>query len=682
MSRGWFDKLLTGKHKSHSLPSSASKSSLSIAPSIQSMTMESENSTHLDASAAPRIFALVVAIDKYKSNDYTDLTGCKNDGERFIHFLKGVLGVPSSQIVFLADEQATQKEILDQFDRFLINNADINRDDAIVFFFAGHGSRINTPTGWATESNKIEILCTHDIWTVGDEGREVWGIFDYTIDEYLRRLAFEKGDNIVVLFDCCHSGGLARGEETTNLRVRSIPPPPYPPPADLERKVLSSMPKPSARAAHTVIQEGLQYKAMESHVLLAACRPDESALEDPSRKDAPGGLFTSALIESMRHSSLHDTSYAKLFEMLDLKNKRQHPQCEGMNKDRLLFSVNTLRDGKTKFKVFQKKNKLYVSAGSIHGVVVGTEFSVRSSTQTLVLKAKEVGAFETMLEKGHHDITNAEATVSHWHHPTLKVHSSIRHSSSHVTVVPVDEPAEVAVRQDGLGKWELERFDLLIREYADRVVHVDAEAERMKDILEAIANFNSYLYRSGGAAASFAGKVKIRLNRIENIKGEYGPHGDDLLNVPVSSRSGVDVKEAIITDLEPRYGFTLENHSDIDLFPYVFYFDPSDYGIQAWYTPTSSTMLAPLKRREAVDQPSSFALGYGAFGTDPIEFYLPQGRKTDSGFLKVFLTTSHVDMTNVAQPPISEISSSRGGPKYSLKGTWTCETFVLTCQNP
>ncbi|KAG6373268.1 hypothetical protein JVT61DRAFT_6895 [Boletus reticuloceps] len=538
------------------------------------MTMELENSTHLDASAAPRIFALVVAIDKYKSKDYTNLTGCKNDGERFIHFLKGVLGVPSSQIVFLADEQATQKEILDQFDRFLINNADINRDDAIVFFFAGHGSRINTPTGWATESNKIEILCTHDIWTAGDEGREVWGIFDYTIDEYLRRLAFEKGDNIVVMFDCCHSGGLARGEETTNLRVRSIPPPPYPPPADLERKVLSSIPKPSARAAHTVIQE----------------------------------------------------------------------------------------------------------AGSIHGVVVGTEFSVGSSTQTLVLKAKEVGAFETMLEKG--DITNAEATVSHWHHPTLKVHSSIRHSSSHVAVVPADEPAEVAVRQHDLGKWELERFDLLIREYADRVVHVDAEAERMKDILEAIANFNSYLYRAGGAAASFAGKVKIRLNRIEDIGGEYGPHGDDLLNVPVSSRSGVDVKEAIITDLAPRYGFTLENHSDIDLFPYVFYFDPSDYGIQAWYTPPSSTMLAPLKRREAVDQPSSFALGYGAFGTDPIEFYLPHGRKTDSGFLKVFLTTSHVDYDQRRPAPISEISSSRGGPKYSLKGTWTCETFVLTCENP
>ncbi|KAF8549359.1 hypothetical protein OG21DRAFT_606142 [Imleria badia] len=320
---------------------------------------------------------------------------------------------------------------------------------------------------------------------------------------------------------------------------------------------------------------------MASHVLLAACRPGEDALED---KDAPGGLFTSALIECLRRASLHDTSYVKLFEMLDIKPNRQHPQCEGINRDRLLFSVNRLRDGKTTFKVSKKKKggKLYVSAGSIHGIAMGTQFSVRSPTQTLVLKAEEVGAFETVLEGSHHNITDAEAIVSHWHYPTLRVHSSTRHSSTHVTIVPASEPAEVALRENDYGKWELERFDPLILGYADRVVHFDADATRMRDILEAIANFNSYLYRSDGAAASFSGKVKVRLNRIKEIETqrEYGPVGDDLLEVPVSSRSGVDVKEAVITDLEPRYGFTLENFSDVDLFPYLFYFDPSDYSVQ------------------------------------------------------------------------------------------------------
>jgi hypothetical protein len=67
-------------------------------------------------------------------------------------------------------------------------------------------------------------------------------------------------------------------------------------------------------------------------------------------------------------------------------------------------------------------------------------------------------------------------------------------------------------------------------------------------------------------------------------------------------------------------------------------------------------------RRSRVDGAplaSFFALGYGGFGTNPIEFYLPDERDTDSGFLKVFLTTTYVDMANVAQSPISEVASSR-----------------------
>ena len=91
-------------------------------------------------------------------------------------------------------------------------------------------------------------------------------------------------------------------------------------------------------------------------------------------------------------------------------------------------------------------------------------------------------------------------------------------------------------------------------------------------------------------------------------------------------------------------------------------------------------MQAPLKRRKADDTPSLFAFGYGGFGTNPVELYLPPGCKSDSVFLKIFLTTTYVDMTSVAQPPIREVFSSRG-LGYTLKGTWTCETFVLTCKS-
>ena len=40
------------------------------------------------------------------------------------------------------------------------------------------------------------------------------------------------------------------------------------------------------------------------------------------------------------------------------------------------------------------------------------------------------------------------------------------------------------------------------------------------------------------------------------------------------------VKEARIVDMDTTYGITVVNTSDIDMFVYVFYFDPVDYSIR------------------------------------------------------------------------------------------------------
>ncbi|KAI0717937.1 hypothetical protein C8Q72DRAFT_756661, partial [Fomitopsis betulina] len=105
----------------------------------------------------------------------------------------------------------------------------------------------------------------------------------------------------------------------------------------------------------------------------------------------------------------------------------------------------------------------------------------------------------------------------------------------------------------------------------------------------------------------------------------------------------------IITDLDPYYGLTLVNASDVDLFPYVFYFDPSDYNSRGTCRMYSRTMAPPLPRREQGNEPSRLPVGYGSSGTDSLRFSLPSGCKTDSGFLKVFFSTSYVDMRSVQQ---------------------------------
>lgn len=49
------------------------------------------------------------------------------------------LGVPKDHICLLLNEKATKQGIEDAFERHLYNNPEIEEDDAIVIYFAGHG---------------------------------------------------------------------------------------------------------------------------------------------------------------------------------------------------------------------------------------------------------------------------------------------------------------------------------------------------------------------------------------------------------------------------------------------------------------------------------------------------------------------------------------------------------------
>lgn len=84
----------------------------------------------------------------------------------------------------------------------------------------------------------------------------------------------------------------------------------------------------------------LRVRALDSrtHVLLAACRQDEQAWESD---EGGSGLFTSALLDALRNSDLPRLSYAGL--MADVGRLHyQTPQCEGRNRDRIIFDGKAL----------------------------------------------------------------------------------------------------------------------------------------------------------------------------------------------------------------------------------------------------------------------------------------------------------------------------------------------------
>ena len=151
----------------------------------------------LPYSDAPQTFALLIGINKYKSAEFRELFGCVNDCNNMRNYLTSRLGVPASHIKVLTNGAATRQAILSNFENHLVQNPQIKKGDAIIFYYAGHGSRIEAPSGWPTNDGKIETFCPYDERTQDSNDKYIHGIPDRTVDALTRRLAFYKGDNIV-----------------------------------------------------------------------------------------------------------------------------------------------------------------------------------------------------------------------------------------------------------------------------------------------------------------------------------------------------------------------------------------------------------------------------------------------------------------------------------------------------
>ncbi|KAF8197273.1 hypothetical protein K438DRAFT_1585308, partial [Mycena galopus ATCC 62051] len=158
------------------------------------------------------------AASKYKNTDqFATLRGAVNDATAFYKFLfdsreQCGLGVPNSNIVLLEDEDATRDKILAAFESHLLKNPRIpDRGDAsMILFFAGHGTRVHAPKNLMSQDEMVEGICPVDERT-SPGGKYVHTIPDYVLVHILRELCEKKGQNITVIFDSCHSGGMGRG---------------------------------------------------------------------------------------------------------------------------------------------------------------------------------------------------------------------------------------------------------------------------------------------------------------------------------------------------------------------------------------------------------------------------------------------------------------------------------------
>ncbi|KAF8596662.1 hypothetical protein BDV93DRAFT_454444, partial [Ceratobasidium sp. AG-I] len=158
--------------------------------------------------AIPRLHALIIGINEYKSPERKNLRGCVADAESIVAYLTHNLCVPHAQILCLLNEQATRQEIIDSFRSHLINNSTIKYSDPIIIYFAGHGDSVEAPAEWYSSDGKCEMILPYDAsWSYNF----VHGIPDRTLGALISELHQAKGDNITVILDSCFSGSGTRG---------------------------------------------------------------------------------------------------------------------------------------------------------------------------------------------------------------------------------------------------------------------------------------------------------------------------------------------------------------------------------------------------------------------------------------------------------------------------------------
>lgn len=85
-------------------------------------------------------------------------------------------------------------------------------------------------------------------------------------------------------------------------------------------------------------------------------------------------------------------------------------------------------------------------------------------------------------------------------------------------------------------------------------------------------------------------------------------------------------------------------------------------------------MAAPLQPGKLV------TVGYGAGGGDPIDFYLPDDGVSDTGFLKLFVSPTYVDMEWMIQDEFFHTTSTRGTGSQGFEnkgwGAWIAAVTV------
>ena len=341
------------------------------------------------------MFVLQVGIGKYlDAPTWTDLRGSINDVMEMRKLLEGErFNVPSANIVTLTNEQATKQKIFTAYQENLIAKAKAyfdktkKRDAVVLFQFSGHGSQAPDVDG--DETDKLdETLVTYDSQDI--KGKN----FDITDDEIFALTSELKRytDNIVYVFDSCHSGsGTRNAEDARRLPPRTTVPEPV------------AMPGIATRSGK-VADDGANGTMMppgDDYIVISAAQADQIATQKycfeecgSAKEPVVYGLLTYYLIDELRNAR-SDTNYRDLMEgvsrRVEAERPSQVPLVEGDERRIVFGSLAPAEDNFVPI-VNSDGSTVKIRAGAIQNVLVG---SIASFYDRSIKRAENAEALVT-----------------------------------------------------------------------------------------------------------------------------------------------------------------------------------------------------------------------------------------------------------------------------------------------
>ncbi|THU85347.1 hypothetical protein K435DRAFT_843305 [Dendrothele bispora CBS 962.96] len=579
-----------------------------------------------------KIHALLIGIDKYKDpNNVTTLAGCVNDCNDVKAWVDESFTFPHTML--LQNHEATRDAIIKQIGDIATSKY-IDRGHPILIYFAGHGAQVEPLKEWELPSErKIQMCIPYDFSLKPIDGKGM-GILDRDLSEAIAKVAKKKGDNIVVILDSCHSASGTRGEAEATRAIKI--PSDYAKSASLKKEDFSP-------SGDTMNCSRASSTTPTNHILLSACREDEWAKEKVFGK-GKRGIFTQHLFTKLREAETESMTYGELILSLPLA-EYQHPHCDAIDKDRIVFSLNHKRREFHSIDPPNQGNPRYLQLGAPHGV--------QKSDCFLLFKEDKFSSESCVGEGSVVDLKGFKSVlqVPQKSDPAFAVRTIQSPSISIIVPEEVLEPlppwflklgVKLVTKADQthevlkLVKDENRvKFEFLNAEHSVAETHLHSwplEKDSLVRLFHQMGHFYHHLRHTPSPILSIPVQVSIVLLKdmepIDNSDTILSP------SIPVK----------VLADGEPRYGFKVTNTSNKGIFFSLFYFGLRQFNIDALYNPPTVTSGVPT----ACLAPNEFkTIGYGNPGDEGFCFSLEGSAESDVGYLRLFFSYQYLDFLHI-----------------------------------